>query len=296
MIEKATRRPKRGKEILKLVRDHAPITLDMIHRMLSGSMLKRNIRKALRVLRDKKLIEAVHADAHRTYYQISQSLQSRVVSSEILDCGKEEMEQKLLRRQDWFHNQWCEYWALSIKRQFPETEIIRESTIGGSELAKNVLQVSAEEFDLLPDLLIRFPSPDGNPSTFVAFEIERTRKSNRRILRKLKRYLNETKIDGLVYICDNGRLSETIRDLYRTRSVDRSNRTNHYAMNFFLFSDVLDGGGPDLVRLINANAEQVSFQNWCKHLRSTKWTKRRDDNFGQMGAYPFAKSAKSETA
>ena len=190
MSEPKNRRPKRGKEILKLIRDHAPITLDMIHRMLSGSMLKRNIRKALRALRDKKFIEAVHADAHTTYYHISQSLQSRVASSETLECGPKEMEQRFLRRQDWFHNQWCEYWALSIKRQFPEVEVIRESTIGGNEIAKNVLQVSTDEFDLLPDLLVRFPQSDGNPSAFVAFEIERTRKSNRRILLKLTRYLN----------------------------------------------------------------------------------------------------------
>lgn len=272
-------RPKRGKEILQFVRDHGPVTIDMLFLMMAQTMSKKNLRKALGILRTKKLIDVIRADSQTAYYQISQGLQSRVATSKIVGGGEKELVQRFLRRQDLFHNQWCEYWALVIKQQFPEAEIIREHTIGGHEIAKNVLQVKDGEFDLLPDFLIRFPPVGAESATYIAFEIERTRKSNNRILRKLQRYLNGTKIDGLIYVCDNGRLSETIRQLYRTKLLARSPRVGHYANHFFLFSDSLDGGGRELQRLVNANAEAVSFIPWCSHLRSIKWTKRRDEQF-----------------
>jgi hypothetical protein len=177
------------------------------------------------------------------------------------------------------HNQWCEYWALLIKRQFPQAEIVREHTINSHEIAKRILQLQQRDFDLMPDFLLIFPKTETNEATHIAFEIERTRKSDERILRKFKKYLNGTKTDGLIYICDSGRLSETIRLLYQTKLLASSHRVKHYGDHFFLFSDSLDGGGPSLPRLFNSNATTVSFHNWCGYLLSTKWTKRRDENF-----------------
>ncbi|MBK9322391.1 MAG: hypothetical protein IPM97_05465 [Bdellovibrionaceae bacterium] len=271
--------PKRGKEVLRLVRNHGPISIDMLQKMTQPEMSKKNLRKSLQVLRTKHLIDSLNANYQTTYYQISQSLPSRLASAQILGLTTEEIVRPLLRRQDWFHNQWCEYWALSIKRQFPEAEIVREHSIGSHAVAQRVLQLQQRDFDLMPDFLLIFPKTETSEATYIAFEIERTRKSDKRILRKFRKYLNGTKIDGLIYICDSGRLSETIRLLYQTKLQEQSHRVKHYGDHFFLFADSLEGGGPTLARLFNAKTQQVSFNNWCGYLLSTKWTKRRDENF-----------------
>jgi hypothetical protein len=90
--------------------------------------------------------------------------------------------------------------------------------------------------------------------------------------------MDGTHIDGLIYICDTGRLSETIRLLYTSRLVAHSQRQKRFGENFFLFSDSLDGGGPQLPRLFNASGKLTSFEKWCGYLKSTKWTKRRDED------------------
>jgi predicted transcriptional regulator len=270
---------KRSGEILKLVADHGPVTIDMLSRMTEPPMPKKNLRYSLALLRRKALIEQLSVDPQMLYYQISQAKPNREAVAAITENNIESLAKPLFRRQEWFHNQWCEYWALSIKRLFPEAQIIREHSIAGHELAKCILQTTATDFELLPDFLLVLPKTSATEAVHIAFEIERTRKSNARIIRKLKKYLNGTLIDGLVYICDTGRLSETIRELYETKLVANAHRVKHYGDHFFMFSDSLDGGGKQLNRFFNAKAEPVLFDQWCMQLRKTKRTLRRDKNF-----------------
>lgn len=279
MMITASKQPKRGKDVLQIVKDHGPLSIDILHRMIEPEMSKKNIRKSLQLLRNKNLIEAAQSTKHATFYMISQSFVSRTKSAEILKCHPEEIKQPLLRKQDWFHNQWCEYWILIMTKQFPNARIIRENSIGSHEIAMNLLQINEHDLDLRPDFLLLLPQTESKISTCIAFEIERTRKSERRLIRKFKKYLDGTHIDGLIYICDSGRLSETIRLLYQSKLVANSQRLKRFGENFFLFSDSLDGGGPQLSRLFNNCGKLTSFENWCGYLSTTKWTQRRDEAF-----------------
>lgn len=274
-----SKQPKRGKEVLQVIKDHGPLSLDILNRMIEPTMSKKNLRKSLQVLRRKNLIETAQSTSHSTFYMISQCLASRSKSAEILNCDPEMIKQPLLRKQDWFHNQWCEYWILNMTKLFPEVQIIRENTIGSHQIAMNVLQIQNRDFDLRPDFLLIFPKTEFKNSTYIAFEIERTRKSEKRLLRKFKKYMDGTHIDGLIYICDSGRLSETIRLLYQSKLVENSQRLKRFGENFFLFSDSLDGGGPGLSRLFNNCGKPILFENWCGYLSTTKWTERRDEVF-----------------
>lgn len=273
------KQPKRGKEILYLIKTHGPLTIDLLYRMIFPLMTKQNIRKALQVLRRKNLIEAVQSTTQTTFYMIAQGPVSRVKSAEVLECHAEEIKQPLLRKQDWYHNQWCEYWFMNMKKLFPNSRSIREGEINSDQVAKNILGLQNQDFDLKPDFLLMIPKTENTESLNLAFEIERTRKSEQRLIRKLKKYLSETSIDGLIYICDSGRLSETIRLLYQNKLLAHSQRQKKFSENFFVFSDSLDGGGPMLSRLFNACGKPTTFQNWCGYLTSTTWTKRRDEDF-----------------
>lgn len=272
-------KPSLSHQILSLLKDHGPVSIDLLHRMTDPPSPKANLRQSLSILRKKGFINAVSIDTQTTFYHLSPFKNDKEIVAHILDIDTSSLNQSLLRKQDWIHNQWSEYWIHVISRIFPEAKIVREKSIAANETAKRILKLRQRDFDLMPDFLVSFPKNQNQEAVHIAFEIERTRKSNQRILRKLKKYLNGTILDGLIYICDSCSLSETIRMLYETKLIEQAHRIKHYANNFFLFSDSFVGGGPKLDRLLNAKTEQVEIEKWIMLLRKTKWTLRRDAEF-----------------
>lgn len=278
-MPKSLCRPSLAYQILTLLNDHGPLTIDLLNRMTEPSAAKKNLRQSLSLLQKKGLLNRLTLDPTTTFYHISQSQKCRAQISEIIGRPVEMLVQPLLQRQDWFHNQWCEYWIHIIRSRFPTASIVREHLICGSELTRQILCIDKDESTLLPDFLLSFPKTETTREIHIAFEIERTRKTNERIIHKLRKYLNGTQIDGLIYICDSGRLAETIRTLYQARLVEKAQRAKHYGDNFFLFSDCFAAGGLLLNRLFNANGESVELENWIHKLISTKWTLRRNSDF-----------------
>lgn len=274
----AIKRPQKGKAVLRCVQESGPLTIEVLHRIMEPKMSKRNLRKALQLLTKKGFIESFHYSSQGTYYMISQSLPSRKKAAEFSNQSVDDLKQPLIRRQDLFHNQWCEYWIVNTKKLFPDATISREIEIGSNTFAKNILNLSYADYDLRPDFLLTIPRTETSSTVCVAFEIERSRKSDERILRKLGKYMDRTQLDGLIYICDSGRLSETIRLLYQTNLLPKSEKQKRFGENFFLFSDSLDGGGEAFNRLFNACGKPTSFKNWCGYLRSTEWPKRRSED------------------
>ncbi len=244
----------------------------MLHQIIEPPILKKDIRQAIRLMRMKDEVDMLVFDSNTFYYQLSSG---RKVSGSM---PRSELP-PLLRRGNWFHNRWCEYWISKFRKAFPDCEIIRDDSLGSHGIAKEALLSKGDLSDVLPDFLVIFPERAPHRRITVAFEIERTRKSNLRIHEKLKKYLDETRIDGLVYVCDNARLAETIRMLYVEKLQARSQRTKHYGSNFFLFSDSMSAGPDPLSRLYNANAQKVSLENWCHTLRTTKPENRNDSKF-----------------
>jgi hypothetical protein len=274
-------KPSLSYQVLNLLKEHGPVSIDLLHRMTEPPAPKTNLRQSLSILKRKGLISSVSINSQTTFYHLSQARADRETTAELLQVDASSLYQPLLRKQDWIHNQWCEYWIHLLRRMFPEAAIVREQSIQEHELAKRVLQLQERDFDLMPDFLLSFPKTSTTEATHIAFEIERTRKSDKRLMQKFRKYLDRTRIDGLIYVCDSGRLSETIRLLYETRFVAQAHRIKHYADHFFLFSDSLIGGGPGLDRLMNAKGQLVQIQNWSSLLRSTKWTQRRDAEFSR---------------
>jgi len=268
-----------SKEIISVLKDHSPVTLEMMQRMIEPPIQKKNIRQALGNLRQKGMVDMVTSGAHVFFYQLNQSLSGRNAAATKIQSGKPIAPRPLLRRQDWFHNEWCEFWSLLIKRAFPNAEIIRDFDIESHETAKNILLQNRGDYDLLPDFLVIFPKTDQHERVSLAFEIERTRKSNARILTKLKKYIYESHVDGLIYVCDSGRMSETIRQLYEKKVLEKAHKKRGYADHFFLFSDSMSAGDSPLLSFYNAKSESTSMIEWIQKLRSTKLTLRRDAFF-----------------
>lgn len=266
-------------EALKILQEHSPLTINMLQTMIEPPIQKKNLRQAMGILIKKNIVNMTPFNSQTFYYQINQSLPVRKEVAKTIKCEGEEVKQKLLRKQDWYHNQWCEFWTLIIKKNFPEAEIVREHNICSHQVAQNILVQSAEDTDLMPDMLVIFPKKNTGEAVSVAFEIERTRKSNKRIHRKLKKYIYESHLDGLIYVCDNGRLSETIRLLYETKTLEKAHKKKGYAENFFLLSDSISAGNDPLNSFFNAKAKPTSLVDWMDCLRSTSREERRDAAF-----------------
>lgn len=279
MIECKPPRRRLGLEIKEYLMACSPATIQMLHQLLQPTVSKKQLRKALGILRRDGTVDMLLGGHQTFYYQLSQSLPVREKLAREMNGHADDFIQPLLRRQDWFHNQWSQAWEQIIKRSFPEAAIVREHNIGSSDIAKGVLLAEGNDLDLLPDFLVMFPKSESTHTVSIAFEIERTRKSEKRLVRKFKKYLNETRIDGLIYICDSSRLSETIRILYQTKLMANSPRVKHYGNHFLLLSDTMSAGAEPLKRFFNAKGEKVSFENWCRQLMNTKPTLRRDTQF-----------------
>ncbi len=273
----------KGKAVLELLKVHGPLSIELIFRMLSPSMKKKKLRRCLASLRANGTIECRWVSQTKIFYQLSQALPNRNRTAELLKCAPDELHQPTLSRQDWIHNEWSEYWIKLLCSLFPEADVIRERDISNSATAKRILLVNDFEFELLPDFMLLFPKSESGAPTAIAVEIERTRKSNSRIIQKLGKYANKTQIDGLIYVCDSGRLSETIRTLYSDKWSDNAFRIKHYSDSFFLFSDAINSCDEPLDRIFNAKAEKVSIVDWCGQLRKTKPTLRRNAHFAQGG-------------
>ncbi|RYZ93292.1 MAG: hypothetical protein EOP06_01450 [Proteobacteria bacterium] len=256
-----------GKEIREALKAVSPVTIDVLHECIKPTISKKNLRQALGILRRKGEVDMMIGGHNLFYYQLSQALPVREKLAQKLKCDAGELIEPLLRRQDWFHNQWSRLWEKVIQTRFPSAVIVREYVVGSNHLAQEVLLIEKEDIDCRPEFLVFFPKTKTTRSVSIAFEIERTRKSERRLKKKFDKYMNATRLDGVIYICDSGRLSETLRMIYQKSLIEKAFRIGHYGKHFFLFSDCLSAGPGAFERLFIAEGTRVSLAPWIDILR-----------------------------
>lgn len=244
-------------------------------------MREKKLRRALDRLREKRLIECRRSD--RTYYFISQAPRARSECSQLIGGMPDDFLQPLLKRSDWHHQELCEYWKFKLQQVFPTSIIVRDREIFSHNLGSRIMMADREGYDLFPDLLLVMPNECDERTVSVAVEIERTRKSNKRLIRKLKVYSTQTHVDGLLYICDSGRLADTIRQLYDQRTQAGYHRGRHYSEFYFLFSDAIETADEPLSRIFSARGQRVVLDQWMRTLLDTKWTLRRNEMFAGGG-------------
>lgn len=271
----------RGPDVLRVLKDHGQLSISTLEKMIEPKMRKKKLRRALARLLDKGLIERRKSD--RTYYFISQAPFARRACSNLLGGQPDDFLQPLLKRSDWHHQELCEYWAFILKGIFPQAAIVRDREILSHELATDIMMADRDGYDLFPDLLLIFSRESFERTVSFAVEIERTRKSNKRLMRKLKTYATQTHVDALLYVCDSGRLADTIRMLYEKLQQAGYNRGRHYSEFYFLFSDAIDTAIEPLDRIFSAHGRRVKLDEWIRPLLDTKWTLRRNELFAGGG-------------
>lgn len=277
----------RAIEILRILKANGPVSFKTLLKLVDPPMKEKKLRMALYRLQDKEHIikrdERIYV-GRGYFYQISQDRSDIEKTAKLISCPVNVLQQPHFSYRDLIHNDDCALWMNHIFNEFPDAQIIRDFEFNKSNLARQIMSINEDEIDLQPDLLVILRGHDMSSRLIaIAVEIEKSRKSDKRLIRKLYKYANRSHIDGVIYVCENKRIKEILQHVFVTDVLRRARRIEHYPQNFFLFSENVDNHKSDRLQLWNSEQKLISFKEWINYLQSNSFNSRRDKNMALMG-------------
>jgi DNA-binding Lrp family transcriptional regulator len=276
----------RTRQILGLLKNHGPLSFRPLAKMIMPAIKDKKLHASLSRMTKAGLIEKRHERLFRgagVFYQISQNLTDRKRAATILACSADDLLQPEFRYRELLHTQECAIWGHMFKQQYPSAQLIRDFEFINYEVARQYLSVTNNEPELNPDLLIILPASEYGFSIAIGVEIERTRKPHSKIVEKLNKYANETFVDGVIYVCSQNQIIETVRELYQRRIAPTNMRVKHYAKHFFMFSDAVDIHNSSIENVYNLDLKSSSLNKWITYLGATSFNFRRDEKIKTWG-------------
>ncbi len=285
---KAPNRPfGRGPQILLTLAEHGPLSARGLTRMLTPTIQRKKLNEALGRLLRRNLIIKLHARLFGDggiFYQINQNPKVWGEVSLMTGLATKSLFQPQFRSVELIHSEACAIWATALERLNPHSILLRDFSLRNSRMARQILLEVDNDIDLIPDLLIAVLSDDRKTLVSVAVEIERYMKTDLRTLIKLNRFAAGSRLDGVIWLCDNDGISERLKRLYNTRVKDRAHRINNYGSNFMLFQDECFPASIPTFSLQNAENKSVDFNLWIRELQSKNLHERFDAKFNDRGA------------
>lgn len=266
----------RAPQILFLLYEYGPLSVNGLQTIIRPRITKRRLQECLLRLYQKGLVirrfEA--SPFSRQYYELSQADETRQRVNELTGIPLDRLLQPYFRSQELLHNEECAFWARYLKDVFPEADVVRDFRLKEYPDICDKLLIDQENAELLPDIVLFFPETFNSHSVAIAFEIELSRKSNARLYRKFKKYMNATRADGVVYLCHKNTLAETLRSLLINSKEIERRYINHYPHMFLLFGDRTFHAERVEPILLNVDQEEISFKSWVQTLRKVPYTDR----------------------
>jgi hypothetical protein len=264
----------RQSEILKILGFHGPLTTEAISLLTSPRQSLHGVRRTLAILGRENLIDRCVEGLNKNFYQLNPSPDALNEVARVLKISPDKVQQNYKRKRNLSHNELVELVLVELKTILPDfcfTPDWEMTWTGKAEKSR----------DQFPDLLVESSSQPGSQKIKVAFEIEKTQKSNPRLTRKFKRMTGETRIDGLVYFCETDTIRRAVIRAYKEVLNGSRVRISQYQKNFLLFGIVDKSDLCATQSLTNYDDESVDFGMWISALRETKWTLRRDANISE---------------
>lgn len=270
----------RRRDLLRILAEHGPMTLRGIEVCLDKQSSRRSLRDVLTRLYRRGILSRRHDQiTRRVFHQIGQHPQARRQAAEILKTTECAISQPYFRHAELLHSEQCAVWTELLRLLFPTAKVQRDFQLTSESEAQALLLSRAEGRDLLPDILLTQEAKAPCRKISVAVEIERTVKSKARLHKKLRKYAEQTRLDGLVYVTSSASLQGRILEIYRSKVMARALRISHYGRHFLLFSDGSFDRTAGELRLLDANMENVSLTAWLTTLVETKDMGRNDARF-----------------
>lgn len=303
-MSKAGRLTKRRLDVLALLAKYGALSIRGLEACIVPAIKRRKLNQLLSSMEG-------HGQVTRTYarqfgragvfYRISGNAAWLETVAGALKVGPDDIAEQGVRGFDLLHAEACAMWTEYLRLLFPEATIVHESKFAAFEELGPVLLQRDFDRDFIPDLVMMFPMNAAGERVTVAFEVERTPKKRSRLLRKLSKYANETRFDGVVYICQSDDISRRLCHVYSSSIFRHSLRIKHYGANFFLFSDGTTDVGATEPLLFNAALDRVKLREWVVELRSRSMFDRRDSNFlnrqscPQVGTQALSREPRGQT-
>jgi hypothetical protein len=221
----------RAPKILKLLYEHGPMPVSVIGSLLVPPIEPRRTRDAMWSLRVSGLVIARYAakpDSQPAYYQLSAREIHRKYIAAAIGIEESKLRDLRVRDQEIFHSIDCARWAEHLKRKFPGASVLRENRLHADPNAKDVLNIEFKDFEVKPDIIVQIPMTDETPPLRIAFEIERSRKSPKRIERKLRNFAQATWCDGIIYATNDTGIQELVRKVWVSQNLHRGTSIDGY--------------------------------------------------------------------
>lgn len=285
----------RGPQILKTLVQHGPLSTRGLSVVLEPPIFRVRLFEALERLCRRRLVVRLHPNLFRgaaVYYQINQRRKFWPEIAAIVGCSENRLHQPHFRSKELHHSEACAVWSVHFQKLFPNAAILRDYEIPSSKVALSLLSVTSDDRDFLPDLLLMLPNQECNGLVSVAIEVERFVKSENRLKLKLKKFANESYVDGVIYLCANDGIVDNLRRIYNISTKPQALRVNNYGDNFILFQDDIFEAKIPQLNLQNAAEKETEIRCWMRQLVRQKSDDRHDANF----IVPYSRSGSLQNA
>ena len=266
-------------QIVRALYENGPLSLRALQQLIDPPIALRRLQDAAKRLHEGGLVVRRHTGLPPNtghFIQLCARNDRRELLADLLNVDRDALQVPHFRGQELCHSEACAIWVCRFRQLFPDARFIREHEYSRCSIASRILLSSGADHELRPDFLMRFPRADGKSFVNVGVEVERSRKTDDRLERKLKILATQTLLDGVIYLCDGANITEALRNIYNSRVVSKALRIGHYGANFLLISDgsmTTHGQEP---RMVNAKLETVSLAAWIHFLLNSEQRQRRD--------------------
>jgi hypothetical protein len=272
----------RRRHILQALNDNGPLSVEVLGKIIRPQMSARSIQYAIKRLREKGLItchfESLNYKSGH-FFRISHDLSARGKIAKWLGVPVTELRQPKFFAKELQHTTQCALWAAILRDTFPDGEVVRDVQLVKRKILRETDFVGAAERDLVPDILLNFSCERKDSSVSIGVEIERTRKSEKRLAGKIHKLIVRSQLDGVIYVCDAGGIKDAIQDTLERRELLQSRRIRHYGRVFLLFTDCTEIHKPTSPKMFNVEGKTVSLEAWVNALRTISANFRRDSDF-----------------
>ncbi len=268
----------RGVEVLKLVQRFRLLSTKSIHLMLKIQPTQREVRRIVSVLIKKGLLvkanEYVSGSASN-YICLSQTTRARASIARILGLNTSEISRQRPSYAQFIHEDMLSRIQFSIEKAFPGSITARDWEIYKSSVPEIVFPRGHTQDSFYPDLVVGIPKDLAhkgfNRSAFswVAIELERSRKKHSRVNAKLRDYAEQTGFDGLLYLLPESILENRYQQYFHNEATSRAAHLKGLKEAFFATTHLPKEFFNLHSHILNCGKRQLSTHAWLTFLRDS---------------------------
>ncbi len=272
----------RSQEVLWIIAKYGVISTKVLRLILSDKLGSRWLRQVLEKLEQRGLtIRATSNIGGRPvdYWMLSKEGASVIRTSKITEINQGNLRHKSSKYTHYPHEDLCTLFQVSVERQMPSVQVIREATGSMKDVPDNILSRRLRNLGYAPDLVLRLPfegkTTNNNESVkWVAVEIDRTYRTLKRLSQRVNMYARHTGFEGLLYLMPTELCLKTLMKVFEGRGAQEAFRIKGSEKSF-LACGVVNDSFFDVNNVeIVVGGKSVSLSAWLSIVALTSKGKR----------------------